>query len=41
MNSAGHRDNILSRSFDEIGIGVANGAPTGGSGATYATDFGG
>jgi hypothetical protein len=24
-----------------IGIGVANGAPTGGSGATYAADFGG
>jgi uncharacterized protein YkwD len=41
MNSSGHRANILSSSFDEIGIGIANGAPTGGSGATYATDFGG
>jgi uncharacterized protein YkwD len=41
MHSAGHRANILSRSFRMIGIGIANGAPTGGSGATYATDFGG
>jgi uncharacterized protein YkwD len=41
MNSAGHRANILSRSFNQIGIGIANGAPTGGAGATYATDFGG
>ncbi len=41
MNSAGHRANILSRSFRLIGIGIAKGAPTGGSGATYATDFGG
>lgn len=41
MNSAGHRANILSRSFRMIGIGIANGAPTGGAGATYATDFGG
>jgi len=41
MNSAGHRANILSRSFHLIGIGVANGTPTGGGGATYATDFGG
>ena len=41
MNSAGHRQNILARQFKVIGIGVANGAPTGGGGATYATDFGG
>jgi uncharacterized protein YkwD len=41
MNSAGHRANILARQFKMIGVGVANGAPTGGSGATYATDFGG
>jgi uncharacterized protein YkwD len=41
MHSSGHRANILARSFKMIGIGVANGAPTGGSGATYATDFGG
>jgi uncharacterized protein YkwD len=41
MNSAGHRANILSRSFRLIGIGIANRTPTGGAGATYATDFGG
>jgi uncharacterized protein YkwD len=41
MHSAGHRQNILARQFKLIGIGVANGAPTGGGGATYATDFGG
>ena len=41
MGSAGHRANILSRSFRMIGIGIANGAPNGGDGATYATDFGG
>ena len=41
MGSAGHRANILSRSFRMIGIGIANGAPTGDDGATYATDFGG
>lgn len=41
MHSSGHRANILARQFRMIGIGVANGAPTGDSGATYATDFGG
>lgn len=41
MNSAGHRANILARQFRFIGIGVADGAPNGDSGATYATDFGG
>jgi uncharacterized protein YkwD len=41
MQSAGHRQNILARQFKLIGIGVADGAPTGGGGATYATDFGG
>jgi uncharacterized protein YkwD len=40
MNSPPHRANILSRSFREIGIGVAYGLPVGGSGATYTTDFG-
>ena len=43
MNSPGHRANILSPSFREIGIGVAYGAPVAGAGtpaATYATDFG-
>jgi uncharacterized protein YkwD len=41
MHSSGHRQNILARQFKLIGIGVASGAPTGGGGATYATDFGG
>lgn len=41
MHSSGHRANILGRQFKMIGIGVALGAPTGGGGATYATDFGG
>ena len=41
MGSAGHRANILARRFRLIGVGVANGAPTGRNGATYATDFGG
>lgn len=42
MKSSGHKANILARDFRFIGIGIANGAPTGGgSGATYATDFGG
>src|SRR5919198_2906135 len=41
MDSPGHRDNILSAEYDEIGLGVALGTPTAGSdGATYATDFG-
>ncbi len=42
MNSPGHRKNILTRSFREIGIGVAKGAPTSVSSpaATYATEFG-
>jgi uncharacterized protein YkwD len=40
MHSAGHRANILNGSFREIGIGVAVGAPTGGSGATYVNEFG-
>jgi uncharacterized protein YkwD len=41
MHSAGHRANILARQFKMIGVGVANGSPDGGNGATYATDFGG
>lgn len=40
MHSPGHRANILSRSFRDIGIGIAAGAPVGGGGATYTTDFG-
>lgn len=42
MNSAGHRRNILTGAFDEIGIGITKGTPKGaGDGATYATTFGG
>jgi uncharacterized protein YkwD len=41
MNSAGHRANILSPSFREVGIGLALGAPgASGPAATYATEFG-
>jgi uncharacterized protein YkwD len=42
MHSPGHRANILSRRFREIGIGIARGTPvrTYDDGATYATDFG-
>jgi uncharacterized protein YkwD len=42
MHSPGHRANILSRSFREVGIGVSRGAPVRGvdNGVTYATDFG-
>jgi uncharacterized protein YkwD len=44
MNSAGHRTNILQRSFREIGIGIQPGVPVhlaaSQSGATYTTDFG-
>jgi uncharacterized protein YkwD len=42
MNSPGHRANILSPSFREVGIGLALGAPgaAGGPAATYATEFG-
>jgi uncharacterized protein YkwD len=41
MNSAGHRANILSPAFREVGIGFSNGAPgASGPAATYATEFG-
>jgi uncharacterized protein YkwD len=41
MHSAGHRANILQRSYREVGIGVELGVPSaGGSGATYTVDFG-
>lgn len=40
MHSPPHRANILSRHFRDIGIGIASGAPVGGGGATYTTDFG-
>jgi uncharacterized protein YkwD len=41
MDSAGHRANILSPAFREVGIGFAHGAPgASGPAATYATEFG-
>lgn len=43
LNSAGHRRNMLNKTFRDIGIGIAIGAPqdaAGSSAATYATEFG-
>lgn len=40
MHSPPHRANILNRRFRDIGIGIVIGAPVGGRGATYTTDFG-
>jgi hypothetical protein len=43
MHSAGHRANILSRAYTQIGVGIADGAPqagVSGPAATYVTDFG-
>jgi uncharacterized protein YkwD len=44
MRSPGHRANILSRRFRDIGIGIALGAPAevhaSAGAATYTTDFG-
>jgi uncharacterized protein YkwD len=43
MRSPGHRANILSPRFREIGIGISFGAPvlaSAGPAATYTTDFG-
>jgi uncharacterized protein YkwD len=41
MNSAGHRRNILSADYKEIGLGIVLGTPyPGPAGATFTTDFG-
>jgi uncharacterized protein YkwD len=44
MHSADHRANLLDRSFAEVGIGIAPGAPAelqaDETGGTYVTDFG-
>ncbi len=40
MASPGHRANILSRRYREIGIGVVRRAPNGAAGGTYTTNFG-
>jgi uncharacterized protein YkwD len=41
MESSGHRRNILSGDYEEIGVGVVLGTPVPGpAGATFTTDFG-
>ena len=41
MASPGHRDNLLRRSYRELGIGIAAGVPPDPTvGSTYAADFG-
>jgi uncharacterized protein YkwD len=40
MGSPGHRANILSPRYREIGIGVVRRAPNGAAGGTYTTNFG-
>lgn len=40
MRSEGHRANILTKSFRDIGVGLAPGTPDGGSGATFTLDVG-
>jgi len=41
MNSAGHKANILKRSYKELGIGIRLGTPSdAGVGATFSAEFG-
>jgi uncharacterized protein YkwD len=40
MQSPGHRRNILTGRFRDVGIGVASGMAGEGEGATYVADFG-
>ena len=41
MDSPGHRANVVTRAYREIGIGVVTGVPSDrGAGATYTADFG-
>ena len=41
MNSPGHRENLLSADYTQVGLGLALGTPTDRTwGATYTTDFG-
>jgi uncharacterized protein YkwD len=41
MNSAGHRQNILTAAYRDVGLGIVPGEPgSPGAGATYTTDFG-
>jgi uncharacterized protein YkwD len=40
MRSPGHKRNMLHAAFEEVGIGLALGAPVRDRGATYTTNFG-
>jgi uncharacterized protein YkwD len=40
LRSPGHRAILLDGRFDDVGIGIALGAPDGGGGATFTGDFG-
>jgi uncharacterized protein YkwD len=40
MNSPPHRRIILTPDFRDVGVGIAQGAPSGGDGATYTLDVG-
>ena len=40
LRSPGHRAILLDGRYDDVGIGIALGAPVGGSGATFTGDFG-
>ena len=40
MRSPGHRRNILGGRYEELGVGIALGAPGRNGGATYTTNFG-
>ena len=40
LRSAGHRAILLDGRYDDVGIGIALGAPGGSSGATFTGDFG-
>jgi uncharacterized protein YkwD len=40
LRSPGHRAILLDERYDDVGIGIALGAPGGASGATFTGDFG-
>jgi uncharacterized protein YkwD len=40
LRSPGHRAILLDGRYDDVGIGIALGAPDGGNGATFTGDFG-
>jgi uncharacterized protein YkwD len=40
MNSSGHRANILSATFRDVGVAASRFTPSGGAGGTYTADFG-